>query len=112
MLTWKVLTVKRRGLTRDVPPGTEDLEWVANSSTLVSGERDAVLVDAFMTIDQARTQVDWVAASGKNLVAIYLTHAHGEGAAGCAPLRAVQTSGLPVRRRGLQLPGTRGERRR
>jgi len=65
MLTWKVLTVKRRGLTRDVPPGNEGLEWVANSSTLIRGERDAVLVDAFMTNDQTRTQIDWVAASGK-----------------------------------------------
>jgi glyoxylase-like metal-dependent hydrolase (beta-lactamase superfamily II) len=86
MLTWKVLTVKRRGLTRDVPPGTEDLEWVANSSTLISGERDAVLVDAFMTLDQIRTQIDWVAASGKNLVAIYLTHAHGDHTYGLGPL--------------------------
>jgi glyoxylase-like metal-dependent hydrolase (beta-lactamase superfamily II) len=86
MLTWKVLTVKRRGLTRDVPPGSEDLEWVANSSTLISGERDAVLVDAFMTIDQSRTQGDWVAASGKNLVAIYFTHAHGDHTYGLGPL--------------------------
>ena len=86
MLTWKVLTVKRRGLTRDVPPGTEDLEWVANSSTLICGERDAVLVDAFMTTDQTRTQIDWIAASGKKLVAIYLTHAHGDHAYGLGPL--------------------------
>jgi glyoxylase-like metal-dependent hydrolase (beta-lactamase superfamily II) len=86
MLTWKVLTVKRRGLTRDVPPGTEDLEWVANSSTLICGERDAVLVDAFMTTDQTRTQIDWIAASGKNLVAIYLTHGHGDHAYGLGPL--------------------------
>jgi len=86
MLTWKVLSVKRPGLTRDVPPGTEDLQWVANSSTLISGERDAVLVDTFLTIDQSRTLVDWVAASGKNLVAIYVTHAHGDHFFGLGPL--------------------------
>ena len=77
-LSWNVLTVKRPGLTRGLPPGTEDLQWVANSSTLISGERDAVLVDTFLTIEQSRIQADWVAASGKNLVAIYATHGHGD----------------------------------
>ena len=40
-----VLTIKRPGLVRDLPPGKEELRWVANSSTLISGERDAILVD-------------------------------------------------------------------
>ena len=78
MLTWKVLTAKRPGLTRDLPPGTEELQWVANSVTIISGERDAVLVDTFLTTEQSQTLVDWVVASGKNLVAIYVTHAHGD----------------------------------
>ena len=43
-LQWKVLTIRRPGLTRDLPPGKEELMWVANSSTLIYGERDAVLV--------------------------------------------------------------------
>jgi glyoxylase-like metal-dependent hydrolase (beta-lactamase superfamily II) len=86
MLSWKVLTAKRPGLTRDLPPGTEELQWVANSSTLIAGERDAVLVDTFLTTDQARTLVDWVVASGKNLVAIYITHAHGDHFFGLVPL--------------------------
>src|SRR5215470_10807875 len=85
-LSWNVLTVKRPGLTRDLPPGTEDLEWVANSSTLISGERDAVLVDTFLTIEQSRIQADWVAASGKNLAAIYVTHGHGDHFFGIGPL--------------------------
>src|SRR5262249_54839949 len=85
-LSWNVLTVKRPGLTRDLPPGTEDLQWVANSSTLISGERDAVLVDTFLTIEQSRIQADWVAASGKNLVAIYVTHGHGDHFFGLGPL--------------------------
>ena len=86
MLTWNVLSVKRPGLTRDVPPGTEELQWVANSSTLISGERDGVLVDTFLTTDQSRMLVDWVLASGKNLVAIYVTHAHGDHFFGLVPL--------------------------
>ena len=44
-LHWKVLTIKRPGLSRDLPAGKEELMWVANSSTLIYGGRDAVLVD-------------------------------------------------------------------
>jgi glyoxylase-like metal-dependent hydrolase (beta-lactamase superfamily II) len=85
-LKWDVLTSKRPGLGRDVPPGNEELMWVANSSTLIYGERDAVLVDTFLTIEQSQTLLDWVVASGKNLTAIYLTHGHGDHFFGLAPL--------------------------
>ena len=44
-LGYKVFTVTRPGLNRDVPPGKESLMWVANSSTLIYGAQDAVLVD-------------------------------------------------------------------
>jgi hypothetical protein len=59
-LTWKVLITKRPGLARDVPSGKEELMWVANSATLLAGERDAVLIDAFLTTEHSRTLVDWV----------------------------------------------------
>src|SRR6187549_629265 len=77
-LRWDVLTIRRPGLTRDLPPGKEALAWVANSSTLIYGERDAILVDTFLTTDQSHTLRDWVLASGKNLTAIYITHGHGD----------------------------------
>ena len=85
-LHWDVLTSKRPGLTRDLPPGKEELSWVANSSTLIYGERDAILVDTFLTTEQSKILVDWVVASGKNLTAIYVTHAHGDHFFGLAPL--------------------------
>lgn len=85
-LTYRVLTSKRPGLTRGLPPGKEDLAWVANSVTLISGQRDAVLVDTFLTSEQARALTDWVAASGKNLTAIYITHGHGDHFFGLASL--------------------------
>ena len=50
----------------------------AMASTLIYGKRDAVLVDAFMTIKQADDLVDWISASGKNLTTIYITHGHGD----------------------------------
>ena len=85
-LQWDVLTIKRPGLTRDLPAGKEELMWVANSSTLICGERDAVLVDTFLTTDQSQTLLDWVVASGKNLTAIYVTHGHGDHFFGLASL--------------------------
>ncbi|MDR6289738.1 MULTISPECIES: MBL fold metallo-hydrolase [Inquilinus] len=85
-LHWDVLTIRRPGLSRDLPPGREELRWVANSSTLIHGERDAVLVDTFLTIEQSQTLVDWVVASGKTLTAIYITHGHGDHFFGLAPL--------------------------
>ncbi|MFZ6648606.1 MBL fold metallo-hydrolase [Undibacterium sp. TJN25] len=77
-LGYKVFTVTRPGLSRDVPPGKESLSWVANSATLIYGERDAVLVDTFLTIEQTQRLADGIAASGKTLKAIYITHGHGD----------------------------------
>jgi glyoxylase-like metal-dependent hydrolase (beta-lactamase superfamily II) len=77
-LRYQVFTVTRPGLNRDVPPGKESLMWVANSSTLIHGERDAVLVDTFLTVEQSNGLADAIVASGKTLKAIYITHAHGD----------------------------------
>src|SRR5579862_4478107 len=77
-LQWDVLVTNRQGLVRDLPPGKEQWTWVPTSATLIFGQRDAVLVDAFLTIEQAAALVEWVAASGKNLTTIYITHGHGD----------------------------------
>jgi len=77
-LSYKVFTATRPGLNRDVPAGKESLMWVANSSTLIYGEHDAVLVDTFLTVDQSKGLADSIVASGKTLKAIYVTHAHGD----------------------------------
>jgi len=77
-LKWDVLVTNRQGITRDLPPGKEQWTWVPTSATLIFGQRDAVLVDAFLTVEQAAALVEWVAASGKNLTTIYVTHGHGD----------------------------------
>ena len=77
-LNWDVFVVQRRGLTRDLPPGKEQLNWVGGSATLIYGGRDAVLVDTLLTIDQNRALADWIASRGKNLTTIYITHGHGD----------------------------------
>jgi glyoxylase-like metal-dependent hydrolase (beta-lactamase superfamily II) len=85
-LHWDVLTITRPGLTRDLPAGKEKLMWVSNSSILIYGKRDAVLVDTFLTKEQSQKLVDWVVESGKNLTAIYVTHGHGDHFFGLASL--------------------------
>jgi glyoxylase-like metal-dependent hydrolase (beta-lactamase superfamily II) len=54
------------------------LSWVANSATLIAGERDAVLIDTFLTIDQNTRLAEQVASAGKNLTHVYITHPHGD----------------------------------
>jgi glyoxylase-like metal-dependent hydrolase (beta-lactamase superfamily II) len=78
-LQWKLL-IRKRGssTTQGIPPGKEHLAWVASTVTLIYGQRDAVLVDTFLTEQHSQELVDWVVESGKNLTAIYVTHAHGD----------------------------------
>jgi len=77
-LKWKLLTKKRGSSTQGIPAGKEHLAWVTNTVTLISGERDAILVDTFLSAQQSRELLDWVLESGENLVTIYVTHAHGD----------------------------------
>src|SRR5713101_2012644 len=44
----------------DLPPGTKQRLWSPISSTLIYGKRDAVLVDAFITVEQTNALVDWI----------------------------------------------------
>ena len=65
-------------VTRDKPPDVRETYFQAMAATLIYGVRDAVLVDAFMTVTQANALADWVAARGRNLTTIYITHGHGD----------------------------------
>lgn len=62
----------------DIAPGEHERPWPPISSTLIYGLRDAVLVDSFITLQQALAQADWIASTGKNLTTIYATHGHGD----------------------------------
>jgi glyoxylase-like metal-dependent hydrolase (beta-lactamase superfamily II) len=78
-LQWEVfVSTQIPVVTSDLPPGASEMKWSPISSTLISGERDAVLVDTAITVDQNQKLVDWIAHSGKNLTAIYATHGHGD----------------------------------
>jgi glyoxylase-like metal-dependent hydrolase (beta-lactamase superfamily II) len=110
-LDWRVFTATRPGLSRDLPPGYESLMWVSNSATLIAGERDAVLVDTFLTIDHGVTLADEIAATGKNLTYVYITHGHGDHFFGINALkerfpgvRAVATAAVVGRMAGQLAP--------
>ena len=45
-------------VTVDTPPGVKEVYFQAMASTLIHGTRDAVLVDAFMTVKQADALAD------------------------------------------------------
>src|SRR5688500_18031290 len=72
--------------TSDLPPGTKQGMFAAIASTLISGRRDAVLVDACMTPKQADALVHWVARRGENLTTSYLTRCHGDHCFGIGAL--------------------------
>jgi glyoxylase-like metal-dependent hydrolase (beta-lactamase superfamily II) len=111
-LKWDVfVTPGIPAVTSDVAPGTKQLMWSPISSTLISGKRDCVLVDTFITVEQADSLVNWVAASGKNLTTIYVTHGHGDHFFGIGALldrfpsaRAVATSDVVKLMRQQALP--------
>jgi glyoxylase-like metal-dependent hydrolase (beta-lactamase superfamily II) len=78
-LTWEVfLTPSILVIAPDVAPGETARPWPPISSTLISGQHDAVLVDTPITVKQSRALADWVVARRKNLTTIYATHGHGD----------------------------------
>jgi glyoxylase-like metal-dependent hydrolase (beta-lactamase superfamily II) len=75
-LQWKLFIRRRPSATRGTPAGKDELKWVANTTTLIHGKRDALLVDTFLSEAQTAELADWIAGSGKRLSTIYITHAH------------------------------------
>jgi glyoxylase-like metal-dependent hydrolase (beta-lactamase superfamily II) len=74
--------------------------WDPTTSTLIFGARDAVLVDALMTVREATALSDWVALHERRLTTIYITHGHGDHYLGLSVVlerfpgaRAVATAG-------------------
>jgi len=76
-LKWDVfLSAQIPVVIGEFPPGATEMRWSPVSSTLISGQYDAVLIDTAITVDQNLKLAYWIAASGKNLTTIYATHGH------------------------------------
>lgn len=58
-------------------PG-DDAVWSPMSSILISGEREAVLVDTLVTVDQIDALVEWIRSFDKTLTTVYITHGHSD----------------------------------
>jgi glyoxylase-like metal-dependent hydrolase (beta-lactamase superfamily II) len=74
--------------------------WDPKTSTLIFGARDAVLVDALLTVREATALADWIALHDRRLSTIYITHGHGDHYFGLSVVldrfpeaRAVATAG-------------------
>lgn len=68
-----------------LPDGSTRM-WSPISSTLITGQHEAVLVDPPLTNSQAAEVGDWIVASGRKLRQIYITHGHGDHWFGAIPL--------------------------
>ena len=70
-------------------PGWDDsipATWPASTSTLISGDRDAVLVDALLTTNEGERLAAWLRHTGKRPRVIFVTHGHGDHFFGAGPV--------------------------
>jgi glyoxylase-like metal-dependent hydrolase (beta-lactamase superfamily II) len=70
--------------------------WPATTCALIYGKTDAVLVDSLLTMKESDELARWVRAHGKNLTAVYITHAHGDHFFGLNSVLAAYPDAKPV----------------
>jgi glyoxylase-like metal-dependent hydrolase (beta-lactamase superfamily II) len=74
--------------------GDTPATWPASTSTLISGDREAILVDALLTTEEGERLTAWVRDSGKEPEAIFVTHGHADHFFGAVPVLDVFTGAL------------------
>jgi len=84
-LSYDVFVAPSKPAKAPTPEVGDAPAWDPITSTLIFGARDAVLVDALMTIREATALADWIELHDRRLTTIYITHGHGD-----------HYSGLPV----------------
>jgi glyoxylase-like metal-dependent hydrolase (beta-lactamase superfamily II) len=77
-LTYEVFVNDPPPLDNGLLPNGEPKGGSPVASTLISGRKEAVLTDPGFTADHARALGDWVAARGRTLTDIFVTHGHGD----------------------------------
>ena len=109
-LAYAVRTATRQGLTRDLPHGPDDLQWVANTATLIHGDHNAVLVDTYTSIEQNAELVQWVKSFGRDLTHVFITHGHGDHFFGIGQLLEAFPNAKAIASKGTALAArTQGE---
>ena len=99
-LRYDVFVAPEKSFIAPPPRVGDPPAWDPTTSTLIFGERDAILVDALCTVREATVLADWVALHDRRLTTIYITHGHGDHYLGLSVLqsrfpqaRAVATAG-------------------
>jgi len=99
-LKYDVFVAPEKPFSAPAPRLGEPRAWDPVTSTLIFGPRDALLVDALMTIREATALADWVELHDRRLTTIYITHGHADHWLGLSTLlsrfphaRAVATAG-------------------
>ena len=77
-LRYDVFVAPEKPFTAPPPRVGDPPAWDPTTSTLIFGERDAVLVDALCTVREAMALADWVALHDRRLTTIYITHGHAD----------------------------------
>jgi glyoxylase-like metal-dependent hydrolase (beta-lactamase superfamily II) len=78
-LQWDVhITPRIPIVIAEQPPIGGETYFQVTAQTLIYGQRDAVLVDACMTAQQAGALAEWIAQKNRTLTTIYITHGHGD----------------------------------
>src|ERR1700730_9995737 len=86
-LQWKLFIRRRASATQGTPRGKDELKEVQTATTRLHGEQEPLLFDTFLAEAQTAELADWIAASGKRLSTIYITHAHPDHFFGLKLLR-------------------------
>jgi len=108
-LSLDVFVSPYKPIVTDVPamsPGTPT--FPASSISFVSGEREAVLIDALLTFDEAKRAAEWIRSKGKKLTTIYITHGHGDHIFGLNTLLAAFPDARAVTRADV-FPSVQGQ---
>jgi glyoxylase-like metal-dependent hydrolase (beta-lactamase superfamily II) len=77
-LSYDVFTAPQAPFSAPPPRVGDPPAWDPKTSTLIFGARDAVLVDALMTVAEATALADWIALHQRQLTTIYITHGHAD----------------------------------
>ncbi len=89
MLTYTTYVAPSKPVvSADLPPGETRRMWSPTTATLISGEHEAVLVDALMTRAEGHDLAEWIAAKSKQLSTVFVTHGHGDHFFGAAEVLA------------------------
>ncbi len=77
-LSYDVFVAPQKPFAAPAPRFGDPPAWDPTTSTLIYGARDAVLVDALMTVREATVLAEWIALHERQLTTIYITHGHGD----------------------------------